>query len=64
MQYGTFTSTQVSVNHKVSYPKKGDFMVDEKYIFEVGGYGKTGKQLEGIENGFIFVDDIDFPVTK
>jgi len=39
----TFFLNQLSVNHKVSYPKKGDFLVDEKYIFEIGGKSKNSK---------------------
>ena len=44
---------------KVSYPKKGDFLVDNKYLFEVGGKSKTQKQIAGIENSYIAADDIE-----
>jgi len=37
------------------YSDIGDFKVDE-YIFEVGGKGKSFKQLEGIENGYLVID--------
>jgi len=33
----TFLLSQLSVIHKVNYPKRGDFLVDEQFIFEVGG---------------------------
>ena len=39
--------------------KKGDFLVDEKYIFEIGGKGKKFKQIKDIENSFVVSDDIE-----
>jgi predicted AAA+ superfamily ATPase len=40
-------------------PDKGDFFVEGKYTFEVGGRNKTKKQIKGIENSFIVVDDVE-----
>ena len=56
----TFFLNQVSVKHSVTYPKKGDFFVDNKYLFEVGGKSKTQKQIAGIKNSFIAADDIEY----
>jgi uncharacterized protein len=56
----TFFLNQVSQNHSVTLPKQGDFLVDNKYTFEVGGKNKTSKQIAGLENAFIVADDIDF----
>ena len=47
----------INSGHKVFYPKKGDFFVDEK-IIEVGGKLKSAKQLNGIEKAYIASDDI------
>lgn len=55
----TFFLNQASVNHSVKLPEKGDFIVDEKYIFEVGGKNKTQKQIENLENAFIVKEDIE-----
>ncbi len=55
-----FFLNQLSQNHTVTYPKKGDFFVDDKYLFEIGGKDKTNKQIEGIENAFIAADDIEY----
>ena len=44
------------------YSDIGDFKVEE-YIFEVGGKGKSFKQLEGIDNGYLVIDT-DFTVHK
>ena len=48
------------VKHNTTYPSKGDFLVDDKYLFEVGGRRKTQKQIAGIKNSFIAIDDIEY----
>jgi predicted AAA+ superfamily ATPase len=58
----TFFLNQVKVKHKVNYPETGDFLVDEKYLFEIGGQNKKQKQIKGIENSFIAVDGIEYPI--
>jgi hypothetical protein len=37
----TFFFNQLSQSHRVTASKFGDFMVDEKYTFEVGGPNKN-----------------------
>lgn len=39
--------------------KKGDFMVDGEFVFEIGGKGKGGKQIEGVEKAFVVKDNIE-----
>jgi len=39
--------------------KIGDFLVDDKYIFEVGGKSKSFKQIKDIENSYVIADDIE-----
>lgn len=56
----TFFYNQLSLFHKLSYPKKADFMVDNKYIFEIGGKNKTQKQIAGLKNAFIAADNIEY----
>jgi uncharacterized protein len=41
----------------IFYSSKGDFKIND-YIFEVGGKGKTTKQIQGEKNAFILADDI------
>jgi predicted AAA+ superfamily ATPase len=55
----TFFMNQVQVKYRLHYPEVGDFMVDRKFLFEIGGKGKTFKQIAGIENSFIAADDIE-----
>ena len=40
-------------------PNNGDFLVNDKYIFEIGGKNKTAKQIKNIENSYIVSDGID-----
>lgn len=49
----------LSLNHKVTLPAKGDFLVDEKYLFEVGGRKKTFEQVAGEKNAFLACDEIE-----
>jgi len=45
--------------YDLTIPKKGDFFVDEKYLFEVGGKNKSFKQIKDIDNSFVVSDDIE-----
>jgi len=54
-----FFVSQLKNSHQVHYHDKGDFIVDDKYIFEIGGKDKTNSQLDGNKNGFIAADDIE-----
>ncbi|MEI8005071.1 MAG: AAA family ATPase [Bacteroidota bacterium] len=55
----SFFVNQVKTGHKVELADKGDFLIDEKYTFEIGGKGKTRKQLSGSTAGYIVSDDIE-----
>lgn len=55
----TFFANQCAVGHKLSTCKQGDFMVDDKYIFEVGGKNKGYSQIKNIEDSYIAMDDIE-----
>jgi hypothetical protein len=51
---------QVSCRHELTHPQKGDFLIDNQYLFEVGGQNKTRKQIKGIENSYIAADGIEY----
>ncbi len=38
---------------------QGDFLIDEKYIVEIGGKNKSFKQIKDIKNSFVVADDIE-----
>ncbi len=55
----TFASL-LSVNHKIGYAKDGDFIVDNRYLFEIGGKGKGFAQIRDIPDSFVAADDIEY----
>ena len=60
----TFFLNQLSYNHTVEYPNSGDFWVDKKLLFEVGGKGKTEKQIKGANVAYIAADNIEYGSGK
>jgi predicted AAA+ superfamily ATPase len=44
---------------RLKYTKIGDFLVDDKYILEIGGKNKNYKQVANIENSFVVADNIE-----
>jgi hypothetical protein len=42
----------------------GDFAVDNRYVFEVGGRSKSIKQIQNLENGYVVADSIELGVGK
>ncbi len=55
----TFFANSVSVRYKLNVALEGDFLVDRKYLFEIGGKGKKFNQIRDIENSFVVADDIE-----
>jgi predicted AAA+ superfamily ATPase len=47
------------VESTVELSGRGDFIVKSKYTFEIGGKGKSFRQISGMENAFIAADDIE-----
>ena len=58
----TFFLSQLNAVSKIAMPKQGDFFVDNKYTFEVGGKDKSIKQIAGIKNAWVVKDDLEFPI--
>lgn len=54
-----FFASQVRVKHTLHYPNKGDFLIDEKYTFEIGGKNKSFEQIKDLPNSFAVADDIE-----
>ena len=55
----TFFANQVGTVADLIMPKQGEFLVDETYLFEVGGSRKTFDQIADILNGYLAIDDIE-----
>lgn len=56
----TFFMNQMFQSHKVKSSKSGDFFIDKKYTFEVGGKGKGFKQIAEVGNSFVVADNLEF----
>ncbi len=60
-----FVVNQLSKGHTVEYGKsQGDYKVDGRYTFEVGGKDKTFEQIANLPDSFILADNMEFPVGK
>ncbi|MBO4875124.1 MAG: AAA family ATPase [Bacteroidales bacterium] len=58
----TFFFSQLSLANDLKYPKKGDFLVNDKCLFEVGGKRKNFEQIADVPNSFLAVDDTEVGV--
>lgn len=60
-----FVVNQLAVNHTVEYGKNvGDFKIDGRITFEVGGADKSFDQIADIPNSYVLADSMEFPVGK
>ncbi len=55
----SYFANQLEGLHKIALPKKGDFIVDDKYTFEIGGKNKSKNQIKEIDNAYIIRDDYE-----
>ncbi len=60
----SFFLSQLSHLHRLSLPEKGDILIDDSYIVEIGGKSKTQKQVAGMDNAFIVKDDIEIGINN
>ncbi|KAB1063556.1 ATP-binding protein [Salibacter halophilus] len=52
----TFFFNQLNATQHVVAPKYGDFLVNNQYIFEVGGPSKTNDQIRGLPDAYLALD--------
>lgn len=55
----TFFNNQLQAVASVTLPPQGDFLVDGRYLFEVGGASKTFEQIKDTPDSYLAVDDIE-----
>lgn len=60
----TFFINQLNDAHTLTYAEKGDFNVDDKYTFEIGGKHKSLRQIDNLKNAYIAADDIEYGVGQ
>jgi len=56
----TFFLSQISVLYQTFYPKKGDFYVNNQYVFEIGEKNKSSKQIQELDNAYLALDNIEY----
>ena len=60
-----FVVNQLSAKHTVEYGKtQGDFKIDGKITFEVGGKDKSFEQIADIPDSYVLADSMMFPIGK
>jgi predicted AAA+ superfamily ATPase len=55
----TFFFNQMNVKYKTNSSKEADFLVADKYTFEIGGKNKQSKQIKNVQNSFVVKDNIE-----
>jgi len=54
-----FSGIICNAGHSITASKKGDFIIDKKYTIEVGGKGKTFKQIKDMTNSYVVADELE-----
>jgi predicted AAA+ superfamily ATPase len=54
----TFFVNQVSSKHKLCVHDKGDFIIDDQWIMEIGGKNKNDYQVREEQNSYLVLDDM------
>ena len=55
----SFLASMLSYHHTLNYPKGGDFLVDEQYVFEIGGKSKTKQQIKAETAAWVVADGLE-----
>jgi len=55
----TFFANQLRQTSSLTIPRKGDFIINDRYLVEVGGKNKTFAQIRNEENAFLALDGIE-----
>lgn len=55
----TFFLSMLSYNYDVSIPGIGDFMVDNKFVFEIGGKNKKFDQIKKEKQAYLVTDNVE-----
>lgn len=56
----TYFYNQLNNVCKVHYSPQGDFLVNGKYTFEIGGKNKSKKQIKSVKNSYIAADMLEY----
>jgi hypothetical protein len=57
----TFFINQLrNAGYRLALADKGDFIIDDQYTFEIGGPNKTTKQIKGLPESYLAMDNIEY----
>ncbi len=56
----TFFLQHLNYSNTVNYSPNGDFLVNNKFIFEIGGKNKSYNQIKDLPDSFIAADDLEY----
>lgn len=60
----TFFYNQLSAVSEIKSFKKADYIIDDRYIFEVGGKNKGHEQIVGLEGAYLALDNLEYGFGK
>lgn len=55
----TFVASMIGQGHQIYESTDGDFLVDEKFVLEVGGKKKTYRQIADIKDSWVVADEME-----
>ncbi len=55
----SFVASMLSSKGRIYSSKVGDFLLDRKWLFEVGGKGKGYSQIAGMPDSYVIADDLE-----
>ena len=55
----TFFLNMLCSRHILKAPQQGDFLVDDRFLFEIGGRNKDFSQIRNGENSFLALDELE-----
>lgn len=58
----TYFLTMLSHKHTATLPMNGDFLVDNQFLFEVGGKNKNFDQIKSQPSAYLALDDIEIGI--
>ena len=55
----TFLASQISPVHELHLHRQADFIIDHQYVIEVGGKSKPSRQIAGLSDAYLAVDNLE-----
>lgn len=60
----TFFINQLGAQHTLEYMDGSDFLVNHRFVFEVGGANKKNTQIKDVDNSYLVKDDIEYGINN